>query len=87
MLYLIQNLSTNEIKIGYSSDPQKRLKQLQTGSGGRLKVIRAYYLDNEKVWEKRLHRMLWQSKRRGEWFKFEPLEEYLRFIDELFNQD
>ena len=38
-LYIIQSDVTGMIKIGRSKDPQKRLKQLQTGNPNKLKLI------------------------------------------------
>lgn len=85
MLYLIQNCNTNYIKIGISSQPYKRLAQLQTGSGDKLKLLKVYNLDNDRVMEKRLHKMLWQSKKSGEWFNFSS-PDYLQFIDDLLTK-
>ena len=41
-LYFIQSDFTGMIKIGRSKDPQKRLKQLQTGNPNRLKLIASF---------------------------------------------
>lgn len=71
MLYLIRKIGTNQFKIGISKNPQRRLKQLQTGSGDRLLLHRTWQLKDDRSTEKKLHRMFWQSKSRhnGEWFE------------------
>jgi len=80
MIYLIQNLNNGFVKIGRSANPQKRLRQLQTGSGDKLTLLRTYQSTNDVVVERRLHSMFWQSKKKGEWFNF-PSADYLDFID------
>ena len=52
-LYFIQSDFTGMIKIGRSKDPQKRLKQLQTGNPNRLKLIASFKGKGEE--EKYLH--------------------------------
>ena len=41
-LYIIQSDKTGMIKIGRSKNPQKRLKQLQTGNPNKLKLIASF---------------------------------------------
>lgn len=83
MLYIIQNNKTGLVKIGISVDPLKRLKQLQTGTGYKLQLLKAYPTDNDLHWERRIHRMLWRNKKKGEWFELDPLTHYLSLLDEL----
>ena len=57
------------IKIGRSKYPEKRLKQLQTGSSNRLKLIASF-----EGWgwrERTLHDRLkqWRVRNNGEWFE------------------
>lgn len=72
MVYIILNKNTSQIKIGKSKNPNKRVKQLQTGSAGRLKLIA--YWDCKDYFEKRIHRALslWRSRYDGEWFDIKP---------------
>lgn len=70
MLYII-GTDNNLYKIGISKDPNKRLKQLQTGNGNKLKIIQVFDVQNDRQLEKRLHGMLWQFKSilgENEWF-------------------
>ena len=69
-LYIIQSDVTGAIKIGRSKDVQKRLKQLQTGSPYKLKLI--LELKQQGYIEKQLHLLLKEKKCKckGEWFDF-----------------
>tara|TARA_Y100000310_G_C20334261_1_gene646713 strand:+ start:381 stop:680 length:300 start_codon:yes stop_codon:yes gene_type:complete len=65
-LYFIQSDVTGMIKIGRSKDPQKRLKQLQTGNPNKLKLIASFEKEGWK--EKALHEELSRYRLEGEWF-------------------
>lgn len=85
MLYII-GAEKDLYKIGISDNPERRLKQLQTGNGHKLKLIDKFKIENERVIEKRLHNMLWQYKSvlgKNEWFVLSQdaidwLKEYLK---------
>jgi hypothetical protein len=51
------------------------------------KTINFIVTNNKKArhWEKRLHRMLWRNRKKGEWFELDSLPYYLTMCDELFN--
>lgn len=79
MIYLITD--GDRIKIGKSKHPQKRLAQLQTGCGLRLRIVSVFDLPD--YYEKRLHRMLRFNRAKNEWFTLDNetvawLQEYLR---------
>ena len=57
------------IKIGRSKDPQKRLKQLQTGNPNRLKLIASF--DGLGWQEKLIHERLKSYRLKGEWFSYD----------------
>lgn len=68
-LYVIQSDNTGMIKIGRSINPEKRLKQLQTGNPNRLKLIASF---KGLGWrEKLLHERLKNWSAEGEWFSYE----------------
>lgn len=69
-LYLIRRGSTNDIKIGISKCPPKRLRQLQTASSDKLILLAYFYVD--RYMEKRLHKMFFLDKKRGEWYNLSP---------------
>lgn len=75
-LYAISN--GQEIKLGMSSDVNKRLKALQTSSPSELVVLWKYYIANTpsdaiKI-EKRLHRACKAYHIRGEWFTMKCID-------------
>lgn len=69
-LYAIQDQSTGYIKLGYSSNPQSRLRELQTGNSGALQLIHTAMVrpDRVKKLERQLHFELGHHRVRGEWF-------------------
>lgn len=83
MIYLISD--GEKVKIGYSKNPQKRLKQLQTGHPNRLKLIKIW--DAEPVKEKLLHRMLWMFHKdcKGEWFTI-GVDDCVEVMDKVINR-
>ena len=68
-LYIIQSDVTGMIKIGRSKDPQKRLKQLQTGNPNKLKLIAEFKGEGWK--ENYLHERLKSYRLEGEWFSYD----------------
>ena len=74
-LYVIQSRTTGAIKVGRSDDPEKRLRQLQTGCPNTLKLI--LVAENLGIQEKRVHHELRRYKTRhdngGEWFSEEGI--------------
>jgi hypothetical protein len=68
----------NLFKIGISENPNKRLKQLQTGNGSKLRVIKTFVnpskIYNERLMERRLHYLLRQFRKKGEWFEFRNMK-------------
>jgi hypothetical protein len=82
MIYLITD--GEKVKIGYSKDPLKRLKQLQTGHPKLLRLMKVYNAPN---WvEKRIHYIIrWDRTRgRGEWFDLKGNEQsFLELVDKI----
>ena len=69
-VYFILDREMDRVKIGYTRrDPNKRLKQLQTGSSSELELL--YYVEaNGFNTERHLHRLFNGLKIQGEWFEF-----------------
>lgn len=74
-LYVIQMAVTGDIKVGRSKHVEKRLKELQTGSPHKLKLI--LHLPGEGWREKSLHQRMKRKSLRhnGEWFQVSALAE------------
>ena len=76
-LYIMQAKGSGNIKVGRSDNPQRRLKQLQTGCPETLKLI--LVLEGKGNREKMYHDMMRKRKVRsngsGEWFEEGALAE------------
>jgi len=68
-IYIIE-AKENKIKIGISKDPEKRLKQLQTGSFDKLKLVYKVEVKKEqsRYLEKKIHHNNNFNRINGEWF-------------------
>ena len=58
-------------KFGYSTDPQRRLRSLQTGSSSQLELVHSILVeaDQGRVLERTFHREYAHRRVRGEWFR------------------
>lgn len=72
-LYIIQNISTKDIKIGRSNDPLFRLDQLQTANANKLRIL--IILKDQGQREKTLHKHVRKYNKNGEWFSEAALPE------------
>lgn len=79
MIYLITCLQNNSCKIGFSSDPKKRLTSLQTSNPYKLEL--SAIIDGDIIKEKELHEKFKEFSLLGEWFK------YNQSIMEFFNSE
>ena len=70
MIYFIREGIEGRIKIGYSVEPTKRLKQLQTGSSTRLHLLTV--VPGDRSDETVIHTRLRRFRGEGEWFAPEP---------------
>jgi hypothetical protein len=73
------------LKVGISSTPRKRLKQMQTSNARELKLVKEYPIGNRKTteaWELYVHKRLAEYHVRGEWFKA-PLQRTKKFLNAL----
>lgn len=69
-VYVIASSEEGPVKIGFSKDVSKRLRQLQTGHAEKLHVFHKRALDKKHalIVEKAVHDTLKHSRRQGEWF-------------------
>ena len=67
-LYVIEESITGNIKIGISSNPERRLAQLQVGNSSDLNLIYVKKSENALVEERYHHIANYKSLVRGEWF-------------------
>jgi hypothetical protein len=59
------------IKIGFSNDPAKRIKTLQTGNPRKLSVM-GWISGLDQTLERELHKKYWDMRLNGEWFSIDP---------------
>lgn len=69
-VYIIGNLDYGVCKIGYSKNPHKRIKMIQTGCPYPVSILK-YYSGIGKREERLLHKKYQRYKLQGEWFKIE----------------
>lgn len=84
-LYIIQMAVTGDIKVGRSSDPPRRLRQLQTGAPHKLKLL--LVAPGQGGREREVHRALSRYRNRGqkgEWFSEESIGSIPDDLFELF---
>ena len=80
-VYLIQSVDNGLYKIGISKNPKRRLAELQTGNGEKLKIIHLFETDHPITLETALHNRYLHISKRGEWFRFD-LEIEVNFLSE-----
>ena len=86
-LYIIQSDISGAIKIGRSKNPEKRLKQLQTGSPYKLQLLTVAKEKGDR--EKPLHRKFKPYKQacKGEWFDFDCVGSFPIWLHEMIDWD
>ena len=69
-------------KIGISKDPEKRLRNIQTGHPHRLRILELRETDSKKtkLLESVIHKHLSNYRMTGEWFDI-PLEQAILQVD------
>lgn len=91
MSYIYIIGTDEQVKIGFSKHPEKRLKQLQTGNMNKLKLYYKEEIQDTKVRivEKLIHRDLISYKKVGEWFAISPTDaiSHLQFAKIRYDSD
>lgn len=73
-LYVICDDYNDLCKIGYSEDPDRRVRELQVGNPHLLRVVHRVRVDESRVvvLERKLHSELNHCRAQGEWFRIPP---------------
>ena len=66
MIYFIRQ--RNKLKIGYTEDVDRRIKELQTGSPVRLQLLKV--IPGDQVLERQIHELFKEKRAQGEWFHY-----------------
>lgn len=77
-IYVLTCEGSNRIKIGFSKNPEARLKQLQTAAPGKLEI--ACRWPTRQYYEHLIHSLLSRKRRHLEWFEMSA-EEAIAFIN------
>ena len=90
-VYIIRSIDTNQVKIGISTNPQKRISNI-VDYVGKVRVLTVSKSNVFKSLEKELHLRFKENRIRGEWFCLtdsdilDVCKEYsFTFIDKIFN--
>ncbi len=75
MIYVIQAVGTDWVKVGIATSPKKRLAWLQTAIP--LELVMLAVADWPDEDERVIHGLLWEHRIRGEWFK------HCKTVDEI----
>jgi hypothetical protein len=68
-VYVIYAVGTRHLKIGYGTEPRKRLTELQMGSPVPLRLLWSQVCHDAAAVERSLHKQCAQYRLRGEWFE------------------
>lgn len=79
MIYFLLSPETNTVKIGFTTNVDKRLSVLQTGSPYQLQLVKVISGSPRK--EKQLHQKFAEYNIRGEWFTW--CDTIKNYVDEL----
>ena len=82
-VYAIQEVSTGNIKLGISSNPERRCKQLQTANSSELKLLVSILATDRFKFESKLHNENKDLRIRGEWFKAEIVQRVTKTAENL----
>lgn len=82
--FITEDPYQNRVKIGWTFDVKKRIKQLQTGSPNKLRIYEKLTSINCEKVEKILHKKLEDRKINGEWFRLTK-KELNDFIEDNFD--
>jgi hypothetical protein len=77
MIYFIQDGDDGPIKIGYSDDVARRVRDLSTSTHNKLQIL--LVISGEREQEDQLHERFGFAHKRGDWFW--PVKDLLSFID------
>ena len=87
-VYLIRNCENDTYKIGVTkNNPQKRVKQLQTGCSSPLDLLCSFETEYPYRLEKMLHTKFLLNRENGEWYKLdmEQVNSFLEICTKLQN--
>lgn len=88
-IYVAWEKGTSHYKIGRTNDPDKRIKQLNSGTkrASQVEMIKVLAVQDSNVAEDLLHGKFADKNIRGEWFDLHPHDvKYLLDLENVFNE-
>lgn len=85
MIYFIEAVDLNRVKIGTTRQLSKRLAALQHASGVELRIGRTY--GGGPIAEKKLHELFAPWRMQGEWFALDQVEAMIATVGEEHLED
>ena len=73
-VYAIRNMANGQLKLGFSTQPFRRLRALQTLTSDVLTLFALWRVPSQKI-EGKLHRQFKAWRMEGEWFQLGTMEE------------
>ena len=85
-VYLVDAVGDAHVKVGYSTEPEKRLRAVQTGSAYPVRMYSSFYFDSvpaARAFEGEAHRRLreWEAPAGNEWFEATAGEVHRILVD------
>jgi len=80
-IYLMESIRDYDViyKIGYSSKPTQRLKTIQTGNDGDVKILETFETKHGRKLETSMHNFFSHKRKNKEWFNLD-LNDIIQFI-------
>ena len=76
MIYFIEDLKANAVKIGRTNDLIKRVQTLQTGNSHKIRCL--YTIEAPDYFEQHIHSICTKYHKQGEWFRLEAITHLLK---------
>lgn len=76
-IYFLYDRKSKMVKIGYSCNIQRRIKQLQTSNPNELELV--YYVEGNRDTEYFFHKRFSEYRRRGEFFESKPILDWIKW--------
>ncbi len=87
-VYIIENTYLHDTKIGISNNPEKRIKQLQTGNSRQLVIkytIKFNTRNEANKLEYALHKKYSKHRLCGEWFEIDS-NKVIKYLEDKYNR-
>lgn len=84
-IYIIYDPDTNTHKIGYSSNPERRVMELSTGNSSKLSLVYKCECYDARYIERKIHDKYRRYRKNREWFRIPDFQVLLCDIDDIIS--